>query len=180
MSCVWISLGTVEHQAPLLLCLPRSGVYPLSGKIVIMTEARAKKWEILSFIEDRDIVTAYDLMERFLFTYRYAYKKLNSLKNQGLVKDMGNTPSTCRGQWCLTSTGSARLHYLCRKLGVLTDRERREWREWFDGEEKKAWRERRTWYVEERGVRMIKVGERGVSLSEALEIQKLNRELGGN
>lgn len=83
-----------------------------------MAQAKANKREILSFIEEREILTPYDLMEWFDYTYSYACKKLSLLKKQGLVQDLGNTPSTYRGQWCLTDKGYERLYYLHRKTKI--------------------------------------------------------------
>ena len=77
-----------------------------------MAEAKAPKGEFLKFIKERERITAYDLMDRFGYSYSYAYKRLNLLKKQGLVKDMGATPSTYRGQWCLTEKGDNKLHFL--------------------------------------------------------------------
>jgi len=142
-----------------------------------MAETKAKKWEILNFIEGRGIITHYDLMERFGYTYSYAAKKLSLLKRQGLISNLRDTPSTSRGQWCLTDKGQARLYYLCCKFGVLTDKEKKKWREWLNKEEEKPFEERRIWRVEGYGVRMIKVGECGATLREAKEAADLNREL---
>jgi len=80
-----------------------------------MAEAKANKREILSFIKEREIITPHDLVEQFDYTYSYASKKLSLLKKQGLVQDLGNTPSSYRGQWCLTNMGYERLYYLQRK-----------------------------------------------------------------
>lgn len=77
-----------------------------------MAKAKATKREILSFIKGRKIVTSYDLMERFSYTYSYACKKLSLLKRQSLVKDLGNTSSSHRGQRCVTRQGYNRLVYL--------------------------------------------------------------------
>jgi len=140
-----------------------------------MAEAKAKKWQFLSFIEDKEIITPRDLMERFNYTYSYACKKLSLFKKQGLVWDLGNTPSTYRGQWCLTDKGYKRLYYLCRKLGVLTERKKKEWREWVEEEMRKPFRKRRIWWVGADGLRMVKEGERGITLSEAKEAAQLNR-----
>lgn len=140
-----------------------------------MAEAKAKKWQVLSFIEDKEIITASDLTVRFDYTYSYACKKLSLLKKQGLVRDLGSTPSTYRGQWCLTDKGYERLYYLCCKLGVLTERKRKEWREWQEEEMRKPFRERRIWWVGADGLRMVKEGERGVTLSEVKKAAELNR-----
>jgi len=142
-----------------------------------MAEAKASKWEILDFIDDKKIITAYDLMNMYGYTYSYAYKKLSLLKKQDLVRDFGNTPLTRRGQWYLTEKGRERLRYLCRKLGVLTRREKNRWLEWVEEEQKKPWRERRIWFVELHGVRIVKEGEHGITLDEAKEAAKLNRRL---
>jgi hypothetical protein len=77
-----------------------------------MAEAKAPKGEFLKFIKERERITAYDLMDRFGYSYSYAYKRLNLLKKQGLVDNLGATPSTYRGQWCLTDKGYNKLHFL--------------------------------------------------------------------
>ena len=82
-----------------------------------MAEAKATKKEFLEFIREREIVTAYDLIERFDYSYSYAYKKLSLLKKQGLVQDIGDTPSTQRGQWCLAEKGYERLYFLQQREG---------------------------------------------------------------
>lgn len=80
-----------------------------------MAETRATKKEILEFIQEREIITAHDLIECFGYTYSYSYKRLSLLKKQGLVHDLGDTPSTYRGQWCLTEKGYERLYFLQRR-----------------------------------------------------------------
>jgi hypothetical protein len=77
-----------------------------------MAEPKATKREFLEFIKEREIITAYDLIERFGYSYSYACKRLSLLKRQGLVQDIGDTPSTYRGQWCLTEKGYKKLHFL--------------------------------------------------------------------
>lgn len=77
-----------------------------------MSEAKATKKELLEFICEREIITARDLIACFGYSYSYACKRLSLLKKQGLVVDMGNTPSTHRGQWCLTEKGHEKLHFL--------------------------------------------------------------------
>jgi len=79
-----------------------------------MAEAKAPKGEFLKFIKERERITAYDLIDRFGYSYSYAYKRLNLLKKQGLVDNLGATPSTYRGQWCLTEKGYKKLHFLGR------------------------------------------------------------------
>ena len=77
-----------------------------------MAETKATKKEFLEFMWERQIITANDLIAHFGYSYSYACKKLSLLKKQGLIEDMGDTPSTYRGQWCLTEKGHERLHFL--------------------------------------------------------------------
>ena len=77
-----------------------------------MAEAKATKREFLEFMREREMITAYDLMNEVGYSYSYACKRLSLLKQQGLVHDMGDTPSTHRGQWCLTEKGHEKLHFL--------------------------------------------------------------------
>lgn len=77
-----------------------------------MAEAKATKKEFLEFMRKREMITARDLIAYFGYRYSYACKRLSLLKKQGLVHDMGNTPSTHRGQWCLTEKGHERLYFL--------------------------------------------------------------------
>ena len=58
------------------------------------------------------MVSAYDLMNEYNYSYSYACKKLSLFKRQGLVEDIGDTPLTYRGQWCLTEKGYEKLHFL--------------------------------------------------------------------
>ena len=77
-----------------------------------MAEAKATKKEFLEFMRKREMITARDLIAYFGYSYSYACKRLSLLKKQGLVHDMGNTPSTHRGQWCLTEKGHEKLYFL--------------------------------------------------------------------
>jgi len=77
-----------------------------------MAEAKATKKELLEFMWERKIITAHDLIARFGYSYSYACKRLSLLKKRGLVEDMGDTPSTHRGQWCLTEKGHKKLYFL--------------------------------------------------------------------
>jgi len=131
-----------------------------------------KKFEILSFMESREIVTANDLMQRFGYTYSYACKRLSLLKKQGLVTILR------RGEWMLTGAGYKRVHYLCRKYELLTEGEKKRWRAWSDKEREKPFEEREIWFVEADKVRMIKEGEYGATLKEAIEVMRINRGLG--
>lgn len=80
-----------------------------------MAEAKATKKEFLVFMSEREMITAYDLIGRFGYSYSYACKRLSLLKKQGLVDDLGDTPSTHRGQWCLTEKGHEKLLFLQRR-----------------------------------------------------------------
>jgi len=77
-----------------------------------MAQAKATKREFLEFMREREMVTAYDLMNEFSYSYSYACKRLSLFKKQGLVQDLGDTPSTHRGQWCLTGKGYERIDFL--------------------------------------------------------------------
>jgi hypothetical protein len=77
-----------------------------------MAEPKATKKDFLEFIRKRETITAYDLMDEFGYSYSYACKKLSLLKRQGLVQDIGDTPLTYRGQWCLTEKGHEKLRFL--------------------------------------------------------------------
>ncbi len=77
-----------------------------------MAQAKATKREFLKFMREREMVTAYDLMNEFSYSYSYACKRLSLFKKQGLVEDIGDTPSTYRGQWCWTGKGYEKLHFL--------------------------------------------------------------------
>ena len=77
-----------------------------------MAQAKATKREFLEFMREREMITAYDLMNEFSYSYSYACKRLSLFKKQGLVQDLGDTPSTHRGQWCLIGKGHEKLHFL--------------------------------------------------------------------
>jgi len=80
-----------------------------------MAETKATKKEFLEYIRKKEMITAYDLMGEFGYSYSYACKRLSLLKKQGLTDDMGNTPSTHRGQWCLTEKGYKKVRFLQRR-----------------------------------------------------------------
>jgi ribosomal protein S25 len=77
-----------------------------------MAEPKATKKEFLEFMEERELITAHNLVNQFGYSYSYACKKLSLLKKQGLVQDMGSTPTSYRGQWYLTNKGYRRLYFL--------------------------------------------------------------------
>lgn len=67
-----------------------------------MAETKASKADILGFMRQWEIITPHDLVEYFDYSLSYARKRLTLLKKQGLVEDLGDTPSSYRGQWVLT------------------------------------------------------------------------------
>lgn len=73
-----------------------------------MAETKGSKADILGFIRQREFITPHDLVEYFDYTLSYARKRLTLLKKQGLVEDLGDTPSSYRGQWVLTEKGYSR------------------------------------------------------------------------
>ena len=67
------------------------------------------KISVLEFIHQREVVTTFDLMERFAYTYNGAQWRLKTLVKQRLIKRIG------WGEYCLAEDGYHRLaHY--RKL----------------------------------------------------------------
>jgi len=54
-----------------------------------MAEAKATKKEFLEFIKERELITAYDLIERFGYSYSYACKRLSLLKKQRIAASGG-------------------------------------------------------------------------------------------
>ncbi len=80
-----------------------------------MAQTKATKREFLEFMREREMVSAYDLMNEYNYSYSYACKRLSLFKKQGLVEDIGDTPLTYRGQWCLTEKGHGKLHFLERR-----------------------------------------------------------------
>lgn len=73
-----------------------------------MAETKASKADILGFMRQWEIITPHDLVEYFDYSLSYARKRLTLLKKQGLVEDLGDTPSSYRGQWVLTEKGYSR------------------------------------------------------------------------
>ncbi len=67
---------------------------------------KARKLEVLKFIHDREIVTAYDLMNEFGYTYSSARCRLCQLRKEGFIQ-----PLVMRGEWCLTDKGYRKLDY---------------------------------------------------------------------
>jgi DNA-binding transcriptional ArsR family regulator len=134
-------------------------------------EARRRKLEVLDFIESRESVTPYDLVDRFGYSYSYACKKLSVLKKQGLVDIFK------RGNWILTDAGYRRLYYLAEKFGVMTEGQRIEWAAWFDKEMEKPFEERRIWLLDADGLgsKLVKQGECGVTIEEVNKVAMINK-----
>jgi len=63
----------------------------------------ASKYEVLEFMERKEVITARDLISEFNYSYKGAAQKLWRLKKQGLVAGMG------RGYWVMTIDGYRRL-----------------------------------------------------------------------
>ena len=67
---------------------------------------KARKLEVLEFIHDREIVTAYDLMEQFGYRYSSARCRLCQLRKEGFIERLFG-----RGEWGLTEKGYRKLDY---------------------------------------------------------------------
>ena len=67
---------------------------------------KARKLEVLKFIYDREVVTAYDLMNQFGYTYSSARCRLSQLRKEGFIQ-----PLFMRGTWGLTEKGYRKLDY---------------------------------------------------------------------
>lgn len=63
------------------------------------------KISVLKFIYEREVVTAFDLIEEFGYTYNGARWRLKMLVKQRLIKRIG------RGEYCLAEEGYNRLAY---------------------------------------------------------------------
>jgi len=61
------------------------------------------KISVLKFIHDREVVTAFDLMGKFDYTYYGARWRLKMLAKQRLIKRIG------RGKYCLAEDGYNKL-----------------------------------------------------------------------
>ncbi|MBA7574008.1 hypothetical protein ES708_15810 [subsurface metagenome] len=122
---------------------------------------KARKLEVLEFIYDREVVTAYDLINRFGYTYGSARCRLCQLRKEGFIQ------RTMMGHWCLTDRGYNKLDY----HGVLKRKE---------DEEKRIKRqaEGRMWVIDNGRMRTAKnVDEALLTFNEALKALKIIREL---
>lgn len=63
------------------------------------------KISVLDFIHDREVVTWFDLVEEFGYTYWGAIRRLYRLLKQQLIKRIG------RGEYCLAEDGYKKLDY---------------------------------------------------------------------
>ena len=66
---------------------------------------KASKLEILEFINERGVISPFELMERFGYTCGGAAAMLNWLKREKLVIN------DRRGEWTITNDGLRRLIY---------------------------------------------------------------------
>ena len=109
---------------------------------------KATKLTILEFIYAREMITAFDLMEKFDYTYSSAHCRLSLLRKEGFIQRTGG------GHWCLSDRGYDKLDH----SGSL-----------------KRQAEGRVWYIEDDKVRMAKnVDEMLLVLAKA---KKIIREL---
>ena len=121
---------------------------------------KARKLEVLKFIYDREIVTAYDLMNEFGYTYSSARCRLCQLRKEGFIQ-----PLFMRGQWGFTDKLYRKLDYHGMIEKKPDERLRRQRRA-----------EGRLWFIDVGGrVRMARDdGELAVAvtLNEALKIAR--------
>lgn len=114
---------------------------------------KATKLTVLLFIYDREMVTAFDLMEQFDYTYISAHCRLSDLKKEGFIQRTG------AGHWCLSDRGFDKLDH----SGSLKSKADEVVR-------LKRQAEGRVWYIEDNKMRMAKtVGEMLLTLVEAKE-----------
>jgi len=119
---------------------------------------KATKLTVLALIYEREMITAFDLIEQFDYTYSSAHCRLSQLKKEGFIQRIGG------GHWCLSDRGFDKLDH----SGVLKGKA-----------DEKLRRERqaagKVWYIEDGKVRMAKnVDEMLLTLAEA---KKAIREL---
>jgi len=126
---------------------------------------KARKLEVLKFIHDREIVTAYDLMNEFGYTYSSARCRLCQLRKEGFIQ-----PLFMRGQWGLTDKGYWKLDYHGMIEGKPDERLRRQRQQ-----------EGRLWFIDKGGIKMAQNdGELLVALTldEALKVVRELRKAG--
>ena len=124
---------------------------------------KARKLQVLEFIHDKEIVTAYDLMEQFGYTYSSARCRLSQLRKEGFTERLD------KGQWCLTDKAYKKLLY----HGVLQRKEAEKLR-------RQRQAEGRVWFIDVGGrVRTAKnVNEMLLTFDEAIRIARELKEEG--
>lgn len=80
---------------------------------------KARKIKVLEFIDDKETVTAHDLVNEFGYTYNSARCRLSQLRKDGYIEPL------LRGQWCLANRGYEKIYYL-RSLKEKAEGEKRE------------------------------------------------------
>ena len=126
---------------------------------------KATKLEVLKFIHDREIVTAYDLMNEFGYTYSSARCRLCQLRKEGFIQ-----PLFMRGTFGLTEKRYRKLDYhglLEEKPDEPLRRQRRQ--------------EGRLWFIDDGRIRMARNdGEllNALTLNEAIRIVRELRQEG--
>ena len=115
---------------------------------------KATKLIILEFVYDREMVTAFDLIEEFDYTYSSAHCRLSLLKKEGFVQRTGG------GHWCLSDRGYDKLDH----SGILKGKADEKLKL-----ERQA--EGRIWFIDNNKMRMAKnIGEMLLTLAEAKEV----------
>lgn len=126
---------------------------------------KARKLEVLKFIYDREIVTAYDLMNEFGYTYSSARCRLCRLRKEAFIQ-----PLFMRGQWGLTDKGYRKLDY----HGVLE-------KEPDEPLRKQRQQEGRLWFIDRGRIRMAQNDAEllvALTLDEAIRIVREARQEG--
>jgi len=124
---------------------------------------KARKIQVLEFIYDRKVVTSYDLMNRFGYTYSSSRCRLSQLRKEGFIANFD------RGQWCLTEKAYKKLRY----HGILK-------RKQAERLKRARWAERRIFFIDVGGkIRVARDNElqNAVTVGEAKRlVTQLRRE----
>ncbi len=119
---------------------------------------KTTKLTVLEFIYGREMITAFDLIQQFDYTYSSAHCRLSLLKREGFIQQIGG------GHWCLSDRGFDKLDH-CGSLKRKADEKLR----------REGQAEGGVWFIEDGKVRMARtVGEMLLTLDEA---KKVIREL---
>jgi len=124
---------------------------------------KARKIEVLEFIDDHEIVTAHDLVNEFDYTYNSARCRLSQLRQDGYIEPL------LRGQWCLANRGYDKIYYL-RSLKEKAEGEKPE-------QEKEL--RRLKWRIEELESRLSLVHQRLARVSQEINgmtVSQLTRQ----